>query len=544
MILNKYVEEYISDYREGKIVLNKERIQLIDILEKYVFPRDDIYFNDDLIEKCIKFGEKYYFKLQPFQKFIIAFVFLLYKKNDKAYYRRFLIMMGRGGGKNGLISVLTNFLISSLHGIPDYNISIVANSEEQAKTSFNESYNAITRNQRMVKSFKCTLEQIQNLKTRSILKFRTSNASTKDGLRDGAVVYDEIHQYENNNTVRVFSSGLGKKKNPREFFITTDGYVRDGFLDKQKAKASKILSGESPNSNMFIFICKLDDYEEIDNPDVWEKANPMFSNPRGEYADNLFDVIFDEYRDLEDEPEGREEFITKRMNLPETDLTKSVATDEEIFATNRPMPNVKHRTCIGGLDFGSIRDFTAVGCLFKIDGDYVWKTHSFARKEYLDKAKLKPPIREWEKQGLLTVVDEPSINPEHVVNWFVEMRKEHGLETIVADNYKLDLLRPLLEKQGFEVVCIRNPKAIHPLLIPRIESAFANRQIIWGDNPLMRWYTFNVYVNIKKDGNKVYEKKDEHRRKTDGFQAFVHAMYKAGELLNDEVDFFLNNLEF
>ena len=131
MILNKYVEEYISDYREGKIVLNKERIQLIDILEKYVFPRDDIYFNDDLIEKCIKFGEKYYFKLQPFQKFIIAFVFLLYKKNDKAYYRRFLIMMGRGGGKNGLISVLTNFLISSLHGIPDYNISIVANSEEQ-----------------------------------------------------------------------------------------------------------------------------------------------------------------------------------------------------------------------------------------------------------------------------------------------------------------------------------------------------------------------------------------------------------------------------
>ena len=31
MILNKYVEEYISDYREGKIVLNKERIQLIEI---------------------------------------------------------------------------------------------------------------------------------------------------------------------------------------------------------------------------------------------------------------------------------------------------------------------------------------------------------------------------------------------------------------------------------------------------------------------------------------------------------------------------------
>ena len=49
MILNKYVEEYISDYSAGKIILNKERVQLIEILEKHVFPRDDIYFNDDLI---------------------------------------------------------------------------------------------------------------------------------------------------------------------------------------------------------------------------------------------------------------------------------------------------------------------------------------------------------------------------------------------------------------------------------------------------------------------------------------------------------------
>lgn len=52
-------------------------------------------------------------------------------------------MLGRGGGKNGLISVVTHFLISELHGIPEYNISIVANSEEQAKTSFEEVYNAI-----------------------------------------------------------------------------------------------------------------------------------------------------------------------------------------------------------------------------------------------------------------------------------------------------------------------------------------------------------------------------------------------------------------
>src|SRR5690606_2575343 len=102
--------------------------------------------------------------------------------------------------------------------------------------------------------------------TKSVFKYRTSNASTKDGLRDGAVVYDEIHQYENSDTVNVFSSGLGKVPNAREFFIGTDGYVRDGFLDKLKERAMNILEGKDLDDPLFPFICKIDTPDEIDNP--------------------------------------------------------------------------------------------------------------------------------------------------------------------------------------------------------------------------------------------------------------------------------------
>ena len=37
-------------------------------------------------------------------------------------------------------------------------------------------------------------------------------------------------------------------------------------------------------------------------------------------------------------PTKRQEFMTKRMNLPEVDLEKVVAPWEEIIATNRPFP--------------------------------------------------------------------------------------------------------------------------------------------------------------------------------------------------------------
>ncbi|MEB9506872.1 terminase large subunit [Bacillus anthracis] len=557
MIKQKYVEEYIELYRSGKIKFNKERELLIQYLEKYVLSRDDLYFDDEMIEKCIRFGEKWYFPLQSFQKFLIAFVFLFYKKNGRVFYRKFLWMLGRGGGKNGLLSVIIHFLISELHGIPEYNISVVANSEEQAKTSPDEVKKTIRKreNDTLRKAFKATETQITSKVTGSVLKFRTSNGDTKDGLRDGAVAFDEIHQYESNKDVRVHISGLGKKKNPREFYIGTDGYVRDGFLDKLKEKAMKVLNGEARPNAIFPFICKLNDESEVDDQDNWEMANPMLSKPLSEYAEGLLETIKEEYEDLEDDPSNREEFMTKRMNLPVTNLERSVAKWSEILATNRPFPELYGQECMGALDFASIRDFAACGLLFRIDGEYVFKTHSFVRKEFVDiyygyskkasehKKQKFAPIKEWEEQGLLTVVDEPTINPQHIVDWFVEMREQYGIKKIIADNFRMEAIRPLLVAEGFEIEVIRNPKAIHSLLAPRIEMAFANEQIIFDDNPLMRWYTQNVLVVIKGDGNKVYEKKEPVRRKTDGFQCFVHALYRADEI-QEATDFILGDIKF
>ena len=552
MISNKYVGEYIKLYKTGKIKLNNERIWLIEYLENHVLNREDLYFDDKMIDDCINFGEKWYFPLQPFQKFLIAFVFLFYKETGRVFYRKHLWMLGRGGGKNGLISVITHFLISPLHGIQKYNVSIVANSEEQAMTSFEETYEAIGKSNILKSMFARTKVKITSKATNAILKFRTSNGETKDGLRDGCVVFDEIHRYESNKDVRVHTSGLGKRKNPREFYIGTDGYVREGFLDKLKEKAMKVLKGKSTPNAVFPFICKLDKTEEVDDIANWEKANPMFCEPRSAYAEELFHTVKEEYLDLEDDPSNREEFMTKRMNIPEVDLTKSVATWEEIMRTGyeedgetfRVIPDLQHRTAVGGLDFASIKDFASVGLLFKVGENYIWKTHSFVRKGFLDKVTLKIPILEWENSGLLTILDEPVINIKHIVDWFVEMREKYGVNTIVADTFRLDLVKTALEAEGFILLYIRNPKAIHSLLAPRVETLFANNHIIFGDNPLMRWYTNNVYVHIKKDGNKEYLKKDEFKRKTDGFQAFIHALWQADNILTDEMEFMLADIDF
>src|SRR5699024_9474845 len=233
--------------------------------------------------------------------------------------------------KNGLISALSNYLISELHGVDNYDGTVVANTEKQAKTSFEEMHRQITKHNLYSGKindvegegfFDLTKLRITSEVTQSKFEFATSNAGSKDGGREGFIIYDEIHRYENNDIVDVFSSGLGKVKHPREFFIGTDGFVREGFLDKLKERSMALLKGESPNDRLFPFICKIDDDKEIDEPDVWSKANQMFESPQSEYGKRLFRKVLNQYHDLEHAPSGRENFMTKRMNYPEVDLAK------------------------------------------------------------------------------------------------------------------------------------------------------------------------------------------------------------------------------
>lgn len=556
MLHSKYVDAYIEKYENGELVFNEAREKLIEWLKKEILPRDDLYyFNDEMIENYIAFSEAWYFKLDDWQKFIASFVFMFYKERKKVVFRIFILIIARGAGKNGFITTLAHFLISSAHNQKEYGITIVANSEDQAKVSFDEAFNTIIRHEQLSAirtrdtlfdkgddakepngEFEPWKSRIYSRETQSELKFATSNADTKDGGRQGAVIFDEFHQFEDSELVKVFTGGLGKKLYSRQFFIGTKGFVREGYFDMMYNRCLRILNGEAKFNGIFPWICELDGISEMDDEEMWEKANPTLQKPLTERADNLLDTIRDEYYDLLEEPSGRPAFVTKRMNFIEGNSEHSVASRDELMATDRPMPETT-TIPIGGLDFASVRDFASVGALFLEGDEYIWKTHSYAVKSFVDKyygysntansslgSGIRAPIKAWEEKGLMTVVDEPTIDARYIVNWFLEAREKWGLSIIVIDNFQSRLIANLLEEEGFTVIRIRSVKSIEPMVAKQIEDGFANEKFVFGDNPLMRWYTNNVYVKETSKG-KVFEKKEKTRRKTDGFSALVHALF-------------------
>lgn len=550
MISNKYVDEYINQWREGKIVLNKEREQLIEYLQNTVLVKDNVYFDEDKIDKCIKFINKWYFPVQPFQKFIIAFIFLMDDEVDSPYFTEFALFMGRGAGKNGFISAISDFLTTPIHGIKKYDISIVANSEEQAKTSFNEIYDVLLENKRNKTGerpkapYEVSKTEIKNRATGSIVKYNTSNTKTKDGGREGCVIFDEIAIYSDSDMVNVKRGGLGKIPHDRTFYISTDGYVREGFMDMMKDRVLEVLDGNNLNDRIFPFYCKLDERTEVDDESMWEKSNPMLHPPLTGYARNLKRKIKEEYNVLHINRSNKPEFMTKRMNVPDVDEEKVVALWDEILATNKEMPNLENKACIGGLDYALVRDFASVGLLFRDNDEYYWKTHSFIRRGFLETTYLEPPIEEWASNGLLTIVDDDVIDISYIVNWFQQQQQKYNLVKVISDNFRTDIVRRPFEDACIPLEVIKNPTAIHGLLAPRIDTMFAKRQLTFGDNPLMRWFTNNVAVTMQPDGSKKYIKKDEVRRKTDGFHAMLHALYRADEILEYDQPFIMDAINF
>ena len=524
---NPYIDKYIDMVEREEVKTNEDIKLLIELVKKKLSPPNNIVIKHEMIEVGIKKINEYFpFKLLPWQEFTFALLHAYYE-DDTLVWDTFLLMMGRGAGKNGFIAALSFYFTTTFHGIKQYNVDIVANSENQAKTSFDDVYNVIEDHPKLQKAFYRTKVEIRFKKTDSYIRYNTSNARTKDGLRSACVIFDEIHEFEDYKNIKVFRSGLGKKKNPRTFFITTNGNVRGGVLDDYLERSRDILRGENKTSKMLPIIFRLDSEDEVHDFSNWAKANPSLP-----YFKDLLITMEQEYYEMQDQPQMAIEFMTKRMNLPAQESYSVVAEWEKIKATDREIPDLKGQKCIGAIDYASVRDFCSVGLLFKHGDERVWIQHTFichlALK--LEHREFKFDIELARQKGLCTIIYEDSINEKCVANWFLEQAKKYKILNIVCDSYRKAILTAAFSEAGLPLNEVRNGSITHNKVYPLVEKLFADEKLIFGDDMMMRWYTNNVYVDTDPKGNKTYKKIEPVLRKTDGFFAFIHAISKDEEI--------------
>lgn len=517
----KVIDEYIDLVKSGKYRVCREQIQLIKFVEN-VFENEEIYVDEEQLEKYLALQKYFPYQLFEWEKFCFALHNCTYSAPGVLRFPDLVLIVGRGTGKNGYLGFEDFALLTPINGIKNYDIDICATSEDQATITFNDIYNVLEDNKaKMQKHFKWTKTRIVNIKTNSVLRYRTSNSDTKDGGRPGKVDFDEKHAYENYKLIDVFVTGLGKKPLPRTTTTTTMGYVRDGPLDQEFARGLEVLNGDAPDNGTLYFICRLNDEKEVHDEQNWYKANPSL-----QYFPNLLRELRKEYEKWKIDPNNNSSFMTKRMNLPQGTEANPVTSWDNIKATNRPLPDLEGKPCVFGIDYTKTTDFLGIGLMFLINGEIVWKPFSWYCSQSADLGRIKFP---YAQQPDLQRVDGAEIPPEIVADWLREQKEHYNIVGGALDNYRYTLLKEPLMQLGFE--CDRkgrnNLKLVRPsdkmLVAPLIASDFANHRIVWGDSALMRWYTNNTSAIEDKNGNIIYGKIEPKSRKTDGFMAFVSA---------------------
>lgn len=497
------------------------------------FATEDIYVDAAQLANYLHIVRYFPFeKIFPWEEFVFALWNCTYKADKTPRWKTLLCMVGRGAGKDGYIAFDAACSVSPYNPVSHYNVDICANNEEQAVTpvkDFAEVLESPKHQAKLSRHYYHTKELIQGRKNKGVVKGRTNNPKGRDGMRSGKVIFNEVHQFENYDNIKVFITGQGKVAQPRVGIFTSNGDVSDGPLDDYLARGRRILFEGEPDNGFLPFICCLDSIEQVHDPACWYMANPSLS-----YLPHLLQEIKDEYQDWITHPEQNGDFLTKRMGLRVGYREISVTDYDKVLATNQPLPKLDGWSCIAGVDYAELSDWAAVNLHFRRGDERYDINHAWLCLQSKTLARVKPPWREWERQGHLTVVDDVSIHPDLLADYIRQAAQTYNVKMLAMDHYRWTLVSEAMRRIGFDAADKTRVKLVRPSDImtvdPVIQICFDRGYFCWGDNPCLRWAVNNTKrVRSSKKlgvdtGNYIYAKIEGKSRKTDMFMALVAAM--------------------
>ena len=526
------VMEYIELVENGPHRVSPEQTALAAHIRK-CFETQDIYTDEKQLANYLKLEKYFPFKLFPWQKFVIALWDCTYwTDTGLPRWDTFFGMLGRGAGKDGLISFDAMCSVSPYCESPRYDVDICANLEEQATRPVKDLTEVMEmpgQRAKLSKHFYFTKEVVQGKKNRGSVRGRTNNPKSRDGMRTGKAIYNEVHQYEDYQNITVFRTGQGKVPHPRSGYFTSNGNVSDGPLDDFLAQGRRILFEGEDDHGMLPFICCLKNKEQVHDPLNWYMANPSL-----QYNPALLEETRKEYEDWLEHPERNPDFLTKRMGLRSQAQEYSVTDYDKVLATNKEIPSLYGMSCTVGVDYAEISDWAAVNLHFR-KGDLRFDiNHAWVCTQSKTLKRVKAPWRDWADKGDITVVDDVSIHPDLLAGWVQSMASKYNLKMLAMDHHRWTLVSESFKKIGFDASDRSRVKLVRPSDImqvePVIQDCFDRELFHWGDKPHLRWAVNNTKrVRSSKKlgvdtGNFIYAKIEAKSRKTDPFMALVASM--------------------
>lgn len=250
-----------------------------------------------------------------------------------------------------------------------------------------------------------TKKGIQNFLTGSILEVRPMSIDKLQGLRVKIATVDEwLSGDVREDPIGALEQGAAKEQGSAEnndyliVAISSEGTVRNGSGDTIKMELSDILKGEYYNPHVSIWWYKLDDIEEVNNPDMWLKANPNLGKTV------TYETYQLEVERAEKNPAARNDILAKRFGIPMEGYTYYFTYEETLPHRKREFWKMP---CSLGADLSHGDDFCAFTFLFPLsNGSFGVKTRNYITELTLMKlpAAMRTKYDQFMKEGSLVVM--------------------------------------------------------------------------------------------------------------------------------------------
>ena len=365
-----------------------------------------------------------------------------------------------------------------------------------------------------------TKKGIENFLTGSLCEIRPMTIDKLQGLNSRINTVDEwLSGDVREDVIGALEQGASKNEDYLIVAVSSEGTVRNGPGDTIKMELMDILKGDYINPHVSIWWYRLDNIDEIADPDMWPKANPNLGKTVS-YETYQLDVDR-----AEKAPSTRNDILAKRFGIPMEGYTYFFTYEETLKHRKR---DYWQMPCALGADLSQGDDFCAFTFLFPLSKNaFGIKTRNYITEHTL--MKLQPAMRvkydEFIKEGTLivmpgTVLDMMEVY-EDLDNHIVE--KDYDIRCFGYDPYNAKDFVERWEREngpfGIEKV-IQGAKTES---VPLGElKKLAEDRLLFFDEELMTFAMGNCITLEDTNGNrKLYKKR--YDQKIDAVAAMMDA---------------------
>lgn len=527
--MNKY-KEYAIKVIQGEIIACNY-IKLA--CERYLswFERDDMYFDKDAVERVINFISKLKhitgrhankpFSLELWQKWAIYSIFAWkWKSTNTRVIKNVYIEIARKNGKSAFAVAIALYCILC-DGEQNAEVEFVANSRKQAGICFTMAQNFVStliNGKKKNKYFKIYRDKIDFLPTKSFLQVLSSDANNNDGWNSFTFICDEYHSHNTSAIYDVMKSSQGMREQPLSIVITTAGFNLFSPCYTMRKTNIEILENLKQDDTTFSAIYTLDDGDEWDDENVWEKANPNLNiTVKKQY-------LMEQVQQAKNNNTMKVPILTKNFNVWQQASNVWLSNDELIQVSKQlKFEDFADCICNVGVDLSAVSDLTAVSFHYiKNDINY------FITKYYLpnDVIQHHPNsilYKQWVKQGYLTPTNGNVVDYDVITNDLINTNKITPINLIAYDAYNSTQWAVQTSAQNLNLVPFS--QAIYNFNRPtkEFERLLKGGKVVIDDNPITRWCFSNAV--LKYDTNENCKPiKENYNNKIDGVIAILQAL--------------------